>query len=321
MNGGSVSQSLALVFALAALLLAEAWRRRRRRRVGIAFADSSWLRGLPSSGRDRWARALPYLRLATLALLALALADPAVERRAAEESHAGVDLLVTLDQSSSMTVVLPGSFASRRFDAARAAIRRFAVGREGDRIGLTTFAKYPRLRCPLTWDHALFESCLDELTTVQDSTEDLTAIGVALADGAQRLSTRAGTKVLVLVTDGASNHGSIDPLEGAALCRAEGVRVYAIALGGGEEFGSGRTAPDRALLEAIASQTGGVAFHATDESGLQAAWRTIDALEQAPIVRREGVVGRPIATRLMLIAVIILLALAAGERAALRSLP
>lgn len=321
MSGATLSRPVVLVGALLLLVAAEAWRRRRRPRAGIFFADVSWLVDLPRSGRDRLAAAVPHLRLALLAVLALAIADPELERRAAEERVDALDVLVALDHSSSMTVVLPGSFASRRFDAAREAIESFAQRRPGDRLGLTVFAKYPRLRCPPTWDHALFAAQLAASGTVQESSEDLTAIGVALADGAARLAASAAARVLVLVTDGANNAGAIEPLEGAALCRAERVRVYAIALGGGEEFGSGRPAPDQALLQQIAAATGGAAFRANDEAGLAAAWRTIDALERAPIVRREGVVERPLAAALVVAVIGALLLLVTLARPSLRSVP
>jgi len=321
MSGSAVGSPWVIGAAVLLLLAVEAWRRRRRAPPGLAFADVAWLEGLPRSGRDRLARALPWWRRGLILLVGWTLADPVLARRAAEEETRGIDVLVALDQSSSMTVVLPGAFASRRFDAALAAIERFAAGRSGDRIGLTAFAKYPRLRCPLTWDHALFREQLATTATIHEMSEDLTAIGVALADGATRLEGGAATRVLVLVTDGANNSGSIEPREGAALCRAAGVRVYAIALGGGEEFGSGRPAPDHALLRELAGSTGGVAFQATDEAGLAAAWRTIDALERTPIVRRDGIVIEPLATAGVLALLLVLLLGAAAARVAVRSLP
>jgi Ca-activated chloride channel family protein len=321
MSGALLAHPWLFAAALAALALVEWARRRRAPRSGVPFADAAWLAGLPRSGRDRLARAWPLLRLAVLALFALALADPAVERRASEEQRRGVDVLVALDVSSSMTAVLPGSFASRRFDAARAAIVRFIEGRPDDRFALTAFAKFPRLRCPTTWDHALLAAQLAATTTAEGE-EDYTAIGVALADGAVRLAAAEGrSRVLVLVTDGANNSGSIEPMEAVELCRAEGVRVYVIAIGGGEEFGSGRPPGDRELLERIGARTGGAAFTASDEAALAAAWRTIDALERSPTVKREGIALQPLATGVTVAVAALLLALFAGERVALRSLP
>ncbi len=322
MSGFNLSDPWLLAVALPLLLLAEWWRRRSRRE-GVAFADFVWLADLPRSRRDRWAAAWPLLRLALLALFALALAAPRLARRAVQEERPGVDLLVALDASSSMPATRAGSFASSRFDAARAAARTFAGRRAGDRIGLLTFARFPRLRCPLTWDAALFGAQLEEATTVAAaSEEDRTGIGVALADGAARLAAASGrTRVLILVTDGASNVGPIEPNDGALYCRAMDVRVYPIALGSGEEFGRGRPAADTALLESIAATTGGTAFVARDESALSAAWATIDALEQAPTVRREGVVEQPVGNGLWIAVLIGWLAMSVIERRWLRSAP
>lgn len=322
MSGLSLSDPRLLLATLPLLLLAEAWRRRRRA-AGVAFADFGWLADLPRSWRDRLAAAWPHLRLALLALFAVALAAPRLTRRAAHDERPGVDLLVVLDASSSMTATLAGSFASRRFDAARAAARTFAGRRAGDRIGLLTFARYPRLRCPLTWDAALFMAQLDAASTVAPaSDEDRTGIGVALAEGAARLAAGSGrTRALILVTDGANNVGPIEPQDGAAYCRSEGVRVYPIALGAGEEFGSGTAAVDTALLESIAAETGGSAFFARDESALAAAWATIDALEQRPTVRREGVVEQPLGNRAWIVVLFGWLLMSVVERRWLRSAP
>ncbi len=312
-----------LFVATLPLLLVAEFARRRRQTKGEAFADFGWLGGLPVTRLDRLAAAWPALRALLLVLFALALANPRLARRALTDERPGVDLLVALDASSSMTATLAGSFASRRFDAAREAARTFAGRRPGDRLGLITFARYPRLRCPLTWDHALFEAMLAQTAPVAAAgEEDRTGIGVALADGAARLAAGSGrTRVLILVTDGANNVGPIEPLEGADFCRAEQVRVYPIALGAGEEFGSGRPAVDTQLLESIASTTGGTAFVARDASALQSAWATIDALEQRPTQRREGVIEQPLGNGLWVAVLIGWCLLVTVERRWLRSLP
>lgn len=285
MNGLSLAHPAWFAAALVVVAAAHAVGARRRGRDVVWHPFPRWLVGLPLGARQRAAPWLDRLRLLLLAALALGVAGPRSRFEEQKEVRRGVDVAVLLDASSSMTVAVPGSYAATRFAAARDTARTFVAGRPGDRVGLATFARWPRLLCPLTADHELFAARLAAAAPVESGgEEDRTAIGVALAAGAQQLGAKGEReRLLVLVTDGANNLGPIEPEAGTRLCRDLGIRVYTIALGGGEAFGSGAAPVDTQLLTSIAAATGGASFAARDQAGLQDAWRTIDALEQAPL--------------------------------------
>lgn len=310
----SLAHPAALVAAVALVALAEWARRRAKRRLGAPRAAVAMFATLPEGVRLRVGRWLAPARLAALLAMALAAAGPRVRWQEARDERPAADVLIVLDASSSMAHALPGSFAATRFDAARAAGREFAQGRPEDRVGVVAFARWPRLVCPLTWDHELFADRLAASAVVEvASEEDRTAIGVALAEGAARLAESGmGARVLVLITDGENNCGPIPPEAGAEACAQAGVRVHTIALGGGDARTGG--APDAALLARIAAATGGRAFEAGDRATLEAAWRDIDALERAPVRRVTGLTPRPIGSWLLAAGLLSWLALSWLER-------
>jgi Ca-activated chloride channel family protein len=308
--------------ALLAVVAAELLRRRARPKPALPHAWSRWFVGLPATARTRAARWIPLARLLLLALVSVAAAGPTVTWRVQQEQRRGVDVMVALDTSSSMKITLPGSFASTRFDAARSAAQEFARGRTDDRIGLLAFARFARLRCPVTWDHRLFEAQLESTKTVAEGyEEDWTAIGVALAEAVHRLGEeRTRTRVVVLVTDGVNNKGPISPEDAARFAHDQGVRVYTIALGAAQHFGD-TLSPDEDLLRQIALTTGGRWFEARDRPALEDAWREIDALERAPIVTSAGLAPKPAASPLLAVALSAWLLLELVRRTWTRTLP
>jgi len=319
----SLAHPIVWAGALAAAAAAELVRRRRAPAPALPIAFPRLIADLPCSLRQRARRWLPAARLGLLAVLGLAAAGPILSWQVVAETRRGVDLLIALDASSSMTTVLPGAFAGTRFDAARNAALEFARRRPGDRVALTAFARYPRQVVPLTWDHDLLAALLLDAAPVEaGSEEDRTAIGVALADGADRLR-GAGDRgrLLVLVTDGANNLGPIAPEEGVQLCRDAGVRVHSIAIGGDARFGSGSEPPNLGLLEQIAAATGGRAFSAQDQAALEDACRAIDDLEPAAFTFTSGLRAWPLASPLLAAGLIAWIALALAERTLVRSLP
>ena len=250
MSGLSLAHPIWFAAALAVVVAAHALGARRGGNAVAWHPFPRWLAGLPRGLRQRAAPWFGRARLLLLAGLALGVAGPQSRFEEQMEVRRGVDVVVLLDASSSMTVTVPGSYAATRFSAARETANAFVAGRPADRVGLFSFARWPRLLCPLTADHDLFAARLATAGPVESGgEEDRTAIGVALAAGAQQLGPK-GTRerVLVLVTDGANNLGPIEPDAGTRLCRDQSIRVYTIALGGGEAFGSGAAPVDTQLL-------------------------------------------------------------------------
>lgn len=280
-----LAEPLFLLLALPVIALA-IWRRRRS--PGAVDGGSAWLlAGLPRSLRVRLAWLPAAVGLLAGLLLVLALARPQEGRQEVKLTTEGVDIQLVIDISSSMSD--PGMDAARQrtnLEIVKQVVAEFAVGRTDDRLGVVSFAAFPRTECPLTLDSSAVSQILAELKTVYaNGPEDGTGIGAALGFAARKLmDSDARSRVVVLLTDGEENQLVVDPQDAAALCADQGIKVYAI--------GAGRmkrrspisrqlipVEPDFRLLQAIASQTGGRFFRADDASALAEVYAQIDELE------------------------------------------
>ncbi|PIR15150.1 MAG: aerotolerance regulator BatA, partial [Elusimicrobia bacterium CG11_big_fil_rev_8_21_14_0_20_64_6] len=213
-----------LLLALPALAASAAsyWRQGRGK-LGLPAGER--LRAHKPSARAQAARAVPPV-LAGLALLliAVALARPQKISKFLGGEGQGIDIMLAIDSSLSMKAV---DFAPTRVDAAKETAKRFVLGRAQDRIGLTTFGGAPLLLCPPTLDYDALLGRLEELGAGM-TRADGTAIGDGLASAVSRLKdSNAKSKVIVLLTDGRSNTGVVDPLTAAKAAAAYGIKVYA----------------------------------------------------------------------------------------------
>ncbi|PAP78539.1 VWA domain-containing protein [Rubrivirga marina] len=243
-----------------------------------------------ATGTTGWARLrrLPdALLLAALALGILGLARPQERDATVERSTEGIDIVLALDVSTSMTAE---DFTPNRFEAAKAVAAEFVRGRESDRIGLVVFAAQAYTQAPLTIDYPFLLTMLQEVR--MGLIEDGTAIGTALATATARLrDSEAASKVVVLLTDGQNNRGQVDPQTAAEAAAALGVKVYAIGVGG--EGGPRRRGPfgglspapevDEGALRQVAETTGGRYFRATDAEALRQIYDAISELERTEI--------------------------------------
>lgn len=233
-----------------------------------------------------------------LILLTIGLARPQmVDRERVVESE-GIDILLVLDTSGSMEAedFHMGSRAANRLEVAKEVVARFIEGRKDDRVGLVVFGEEAFTQVPLTLDH---DALVDFLRQVEIGMAGArqTAIGDAIAVGGKRLKELdAESRVMILLTDGRSNAGSVEPLEAAEAARSLGIRIYTVGVGsrdGGGLLGlfSGRRRGelDEATLRAIAKKTGAQYFRAADAEALQEVYRTIDKLEKTTAESREFV--------------------------------
>ena len=231
------------------------------------------------------------LALAWLCLLAAA-ARPQWIGPAQAQQRSGRAVMLALDLSGSMQtpdMQLAGQPVSR-FGAVEAIAGDFINRRRGDEMGLILFGSQAFLVTPLTWDLSAVRAQLQGAAVGLAGTQ--TAIGDAIAVAVKRLSALpAQARVLVLLTDGVNNAGSISPREAARAARAAGVRIYTIGIGATQMrvpgfFGSQLINPsadlDADMLTTIAKETGGQFFRATDSHQLADAYRAIDALEPMP---------------------------------------
>jgi Ca-activated chloride channel family protein len=234
--------------------------------------------------------ALPVLAL-VLAILALARPQRGVSQ--SETESRGVDIVLAIDISPSM--MAQDFQPANRLVVARETAREFIRQRPHDRIGLVGFAATAFTQCPLTLDHAALLDLLDGLDF--GLAEDGTAIGMGIATAVSGLRhSKTPSKVIVLLTDGENNRGSIDPVTGAELARAYGIRVHTVLVGRGgvvpvpvedpvlgQRIAMVRMDVDETSLRDIARRTGGRFFRATDSAALGRIYAEIDRMERAPI--------------------------------------
>jgi Ca-activated chloride channel family protein len=291
----------AFLILLVLLPLAIALRILREKRGRGAFVVPT-LRFVAKS-RPTWrvrVRHLPFaLSLLGYAGLVIALARPRLGLERTESWTEGVDIFIALDASGSMAA--EDFKPKNRFFVAKSCTRQFIEGRPSDRIGLLVFAGRSRTVTPLTTDRSML---LERLRAQELGDQgDGTAIGMALGNALARLKpSKAKSKIVVLVTDGANNAGEIDPDTAGGIAKAMGVKVYTVGVGTNagmveipiklrdpetghvvERRVRARVDVDEALLQRIADATGGKFFRATDARGLADTFSAIDALEKSEI--------------------------------------
>jgi Ca-activated chloride channel family protein len=236
------------------------------------------------------------LPLAFLALFVsiIAMARPVWRNEFQSRTASGIDIMITFDVSLSMDIddFIDQGERVKRIDVAKAVVDDFISRRPDDRIGLVAFAGRPRDASPVTLDHKWLRSALNELRLNDQFNrgtikEQGTAIGSALAAAASRLDARdAKSKIILLITDGASNSGKISPIEAAELAAKLGIKIYTIAIGTKE----GRVDPsimrfpyqefDIPTLRKIAEMTGAEHYWAQNLESLKSTFSTIDRLEK-----------------------------------------
>jgi len=238
---------------------------------------------------ERWQKGC--LILAWVMLL-LAACKPVILGELQTYAKSGRDLMVIVDLSGSMQTKdfrLPNTDQSvSRLQAVKDVLTDFSEKREGDRLGLILFGDKAYLQAPFTADHKTWLSLVleTEVGMAGQSTHLGDALGLALkvmAKGtrldpeAQQDGSTQTEKIIILLTDGNDTDSQVPPLEAAALAKDAGMRIYTIGIGDPETVGE--SAMDTAVLEAIAVQTGGVAYQAISYQQLEAIYAMINALE------------------------------------------
>jgi Ca-activated chloride channel family protein len=284
-------------WVLSLLVLLPAWWvwRRRRKPPAIVFSRVDVLANGPRAGRAI-ARALVVARNLVLVGLIIALARPRSAGRAEQSTTEGINIVIAFDISSSM---LAEDFQPQnRLEVAREKVKQFIAMRGSDRIGVVAFSGEALTQVPLTTDYPVVMAAIDNLQPGQ--LEDGTAIGTAIATAANRLRDAPGnSRVVVLLTDGVNNRGSIDPRTAAQAAAAFGVKIYTIGVGTegmapvpvgrgvfGLRYENRPVEIDDALLTDVARRTGGRYFRARDAAALQRITEEIDRLERTPVRTR-----------------------------------
>ncbi|MBU6424191.1 MAG: VWA domain-containing protein [Chloroflexi bacterium] len=272
---------LGLLLALP-ILVALALRRRRHRGDGLLFSSVGLL---PPGGRPWRARLrplLPALRVAALVLAIVALARPQVVR-ASQVPAEGIDIVVALDVSGSMSSPDFGN-GETRIAAVKHVVHDFVGELTNDRVGLVVFGSEALVLSPLTLDHAVVQKMADPLQPDGTLVGGATAIGTGLATALNVLrDSAARSKVVILLTDGENNTGTITPIDAAKAAKLLGVRLYTIGAVPAAERQSGAVEVDEALMREMAQSTGGRYFAASDESALRQIYAEIAQLERSRV--------------------------------------
>ena len=263
----------------------------RGRSAALAYPAGVRARADKPSLRVRLSRALPILLpAAALTLAAAALARPQSVKALPSDDARGVDIMLTVDSSLSMSAM---DLTPTRMGAAKEIAKSFVKGRVSDRIGLVTFGGAPLLMCPPTTDYDALRERLDDLAP-GITKSDGTAIGDGLVAAARRLKDSAAkSKVIVLLTDGRSNTGAVDPITAAKAVAAYGIRVYAIGTAGrgpAKVMFNGQVQQidddlDDELLAQISQLTGGKSYRAQTSGELAKVFAEIDRLEKSEVKR------------------------------------
>jgi Ca-activated chloride channel family protein len=291
----------ALLLLAAVPLAIAALRLERRRAATLRHPRAALLRAAWGGPLARLGWLPSALVVSALALVAVALARPQGRERVAEDAAVeGIDVVVALDLSTSMRAA--DFEPENRLHVAKEVLKAFIGRRPTDRIGLVVFAGDAWTQAPLTLDHGILRTLVDQLRF--GVIEDGTAIGNAIATAVNRLrESAARSKVVILITDGDNNAGQVSPQEAAGMAKVLGIRVFPILVGKGglvpypvgvdffgETIYERREFPvNPALLEKLAETTGGAYVNATDreslEHGLQA---VLDRMEKTRVIEVGG---------------------------------
>jgi Ca-activated chloride channel family protein len=263
----------------------------------INYSSFNLLNGIRSSLKAKFRHLLFVLRLLCISLLILAIARPQSRSSWKDTKTEGIDIVVSLDVSLSM---LAKDFKPNRIEVAKEVLGDFIDARPNDKIGLVIFSGDAFTQCPLTTDHKIIKNMFKDIKA--GMLDQGTAIGLGLADGVARVKdSKAKSKVVLLISDGKSNTGEIDPLTAAEIAKTFGVRVYCIGVGskgkalqpvalypnGEIEYDYQDVDIDEPTMTKIAKMTGGKYFRATDRESLELTYKEIDKLEKTIISEKS----------------------------------
>ncbi|HXR90449.1 MAG TPA: VWA domain-containing protein [Steroidobacteraceae bacterium] len=281
------------LWALALLPLIILWRGRRGPVAAVEYSDVSLARDIARRTRSRVGWIVGLLPIMAAALMIVGLARPQRTHSRTEVTVNGIDIVLGLDVSGSMQALdfSVGNSPVNRIAVVKSVVSQFIEERPNDRIGLIAFAAYPYIVSPLTLDHDWLQQNLERVDVGVG--DDGTAIGSAIAAAVNHLRTTAAkSKVVILLTDGVNNSGKISPLAAAEAARALGVKVYTIGVGvrgkaplpvrdeaGRVHVIMASVDVDEKTLQAVAGETGGRFYRATDRDSLREIYEQINRFE------------------------------------------
>lgn len=267
------------------------------RQLYFPYSSTAVLKKLPITWAVKLHKTLPLIHGVGLIFLIIAFAGPREILEYSKRNTDVVDIVMLVDVSTSMRAIdlSENNKEMNRLDSAKTVIEEFVKKRPQDRLGLIAFAALPYNLSPLTMDHDWLIAQMERLKT--GMLEDGTAIGSAIASAVNRLtSSEATSKIIILLTDGSNNKGSITPAQAAKAAGALGIKIYTIGAGakdfalvpvtgmfGGTRYVKRRVKIDEKTLKIIAEATGGEYFRATNLDDMKRVYDTVDKMERTQV--------------------------------------
>lgn len=258
---------------------------------GLVFSDLGLWKKSSDFTNQYKAHVIPFLRFLCLFFLIFAAARPQTVEQISKKSSDGLDILLTIDTSRSMSEGIPyGGRLVTRLDATKDVVAQFVDQRIADRVGLVVFGEQAFTQAPLTLDHDVLNKFIDNIYI--NMAGPGTSIGPAIATSVKRLKgLEVKSKIVILLTDGRDSGKDISPKQAAEAAKVLGVKVYTVGIGSAPQTGllggifgrSQGSELDEESLKDIANITGGQYFRADSGEDLKAVYEKIDQLETSKV--------------------------------------
>ena len=283
-------RALWLLAAVPLLVAYYLWRRRRMSEQ-MPLSTLAFVGNMERGWRVHTMWLPEALRMLVVIACVLALTKPQSSNSRSEVQTEGIDIVMAVDVSSSM---LAKDFKPDRLEACKKVGMQFVRERPQDRVGLVIYSAEAYTQCPLTTDHDVLLNLFGKIEL--GNMDDGTAIGDGLGTAINRLRrSEAKSKVIILLTDGVNNTGSLDPLSAAEIAKDLGIRIYTIGCGTmgtapypmktpfGIQYVNVPVEIDEQLLQEVAKIGDGRYFRATDNRKLEQIYKEIDKMEKSRI--------------------------------------
>ena len=269
---------------------------KKKQQATINYSTIGTLQSIRTAQVDFFSALPLILRILSAMLLILALSRPQEGHKSQEILSVGVDIMLALDTSGSMQA--PDFIKNEKRDTRLAMVKdvvsKFIENRPNDRIGMVVFGSEAYTQCPLTLDQGILQSFLSKLDIGMAG--DSTAIGSAVGIAVKRLKDlESDSKVIILLTDGRNNAGSLPPVQAAQTAKAFGIKIHTIGVGThgkapflvnsifGQRYVYQEVDIDENTLKEISNLTGGQYFRATDLESLKSIYKQIDQMEKSEV--------------------------------------
>lgn len=290
---------MAFLLILPLLAVAGWWIFNRKNRVPtLQFSTVQSFLRVYRGTRSKFWWVPDVLKGAAVVLAIVALARPQQADTKIKRNVEGIDIMIAFDISDSM--LIEDMEPTNRIESAKQTMQQFVKARTSDRIGLVVFAGESYTRVPLTLDYPLLMRNIASLKTSMNIKMG-TAIGLGLSNAVARLKdSTAKSRIVIFMTDGENNSGTIDPETALEIAKGYGIRIYSIGVGRDGQAQLPVYVPDpfgrmvkqyrpmhskvnETLLRKFADETGGRFWRATSGRALQGAFQAIDSLEKSKV--------------------------------------